>query len=327
MKKYLVTGSTGFIGSAFIRHLANRHKADLEDWQIRALYRNSSQTNLQRLTSDGLVCNAISRGWIKLVNHDLTGDISGVCEDIDVVVNFAAKTFVDHSIKDPEPFIQSNIVGTSHLLEDARRYKVTRFIQVSTDEVYGQILTGAYTEDAPINPRNPYAASKAAADAMAISYAHTFGMHTTITRTENNYGPFQHPQKAFPTFVRKAIANESLPIYGDGQHVRQWLYVDDHVRGILHLLNRDYPAGEVFHVAGRQELTNIDLAKKILDAMGKPHSLIQFIDDHNIRPGHDRRYALNCDKLVATGWQPLTSLDEGIQKSVSWYVNNQWWLS
>jgi dTDP-glucose 4,6-dehydratase len=216
------------------------------------------------------------------------------------------------------------------LLEDARRNKVKRFLQVSTDEVYGAILEGAYSENSPVNPTNPYSASKLGADALAICYAHTYGLHTTVTRTENNYGPYQHPQKALPTFVRKVLNEEQIPVYGDGKHSRQWLYVDDHVDGILMLLHRDVNPGEVFHIAGSQELTNIELAEAILTHL-RPNGFeldnwIKFIDDHNIRPGHDRRYALKCDKMKSLGWEPKVSLFEGLRKTIDWYSKNQWWL-
>jgi len=251
-----------------------------------------------------------------------------------------------NSIRDPWPFINTNVVGTYRILEDARKQGVKYFIQVSTDEVYGAILDGAYSEDSRINPTNPYAASKAGADALVISYAHTFGMWTAVTRTENNYGPFQHPQKVFPTFVGKALRGEKLPVYGDGKHRRQWLWVDDHVDAILKLLSRaiegeihygdKISSGQVFHVAGSQELENLELARKVLDVLvakksipsyGDYDSWIEMIPDHNIRPGHDRRYALVCDKMQSLGWSPKVSLQEGIERAVAWYAENRWWLS
>lgn len=232
-----------------------------------------------------------------------------------------------NSIRDPLPFIEANVMGTYKLLEDARRNKVERYIQASTDEVYGAILDGAYTENSRINPTNPYSATKAGGDALTICYSHTFGMHTIVTRTENNFGFYQHPQKAFPVFTKMAMNNEQLPVYGDGKHSRQWLWVDDHVDGILLLLTADINPGEVFHVAGSQELTNIDLAKKIIKACGKEftENSIKYIPDHVIRPGHDRRYALVCDKLRSLGWKPKVGLDEGIQMAVDWYRDNPSW--
>lgn len=320
--KILVTGASGFIGAAFVRYVLSHY----ENITVRALVRNTNQRNLLRLKHYNLVQIAEQTGQLQIINGDLLGDVSDICEHVDWVVNFAAKTFVDHSIRDALPFIEANILGTYRLLEDARRNKVKRFIQVSTDEVYGAILKGGYTEDSKINPTNPYSASKAGADALAISYAHTHKLHTTITRTENNYGPWQHPQKALPVFVKAANEGKPLPIYGDGLHSRQWLYVDDHVEGILKLLHReDLPSGEVFHIAGNQELTNLDLAKKILRYCGKPQDQIKFVPDHEIRPGHDRRYALVCEKIKSLGWEPKTSLDVGLAETVAWYSENRWW--
>lgn len=323
--RILVTGASGFIGSAFIRRVLDN--PDFEPDTIVGLIRYSSSKNLQRVE------DFIDHPNFVPVFGDLNGDISGLCERVDWVVHFAARTFVDHSILDPRPFVEANVLATLNLLEDARRYKVKRYIQVSTDEVYGAILDGKWTEDSRLNPTNPYSATKAGGDALAIAYAHTFGLHTNITRTENNYGPWQHCQKAMPVFIRAALHGEKLPVYGDGLHVRQWLYVDDHVDAILQLLvdrNREVKPGEVYHVAGNQELTNIELAKRLVIEVRKQRDCvcsepnnwddcIELIADHNIRPGHDRRYALDCSKLMALGWKPKVSLEEGIRKTVEWY--------
>jgi len=320
--RVLVTGASGFVGSHFVRALMERGA------RIKAFGRNTSTKNLMRLWDH--TAKPLYPNCFEMVFGDLTEDISGLCESVDWVVNFAAKTFVDHSIRDPMPFLKSNLLGTANLLEEARRQGVKRFVQVSTDEVYGAILEGAYKEDARINPTNPYAASKAAADALAISYAHTYGMHTIVTRTENNYGPYQHPQKAMPVFVRKALEAKNLPVYGDGMHVRQWLYVEDHCSAIWHLLNhKDVPKGEVYHVAGCQELPNIELARKILQIVQPgvdPDKFIELVPDHNIRPGHDRRYALDCSKLRGLGWKPEWDLDLGLRHTVRWYMDNVWWF-
>lgn len=315
----LVTGARGFIGSQLANVLAD---TDIFN-SVTAFIRDTNSWSEARLNGP--------EGKMRVVRGDLNGDISGLCEGIDVVYNLAAKTFVDHSIRDPAPFIESNVLGTANLLEEARRQGVKAFFQISTDEVYGQILEGAHHENSPLCPRNPYAASKAGADALVISYAHTFGMWTCVTRTENNYGPFQHVQKVMPNFINKALKGEKLPVYGDGQHVRQWLHVDDHVKALVMLYMKGYlrdevESGEVFHVAGRQELTNLELAQILLQKLDKPLDRIEFIDDHDIRPGHDRRYALSCDKIKqAIGWVPEVSLDTGITDTVNWYKDNPWW--
>lgn len=318
--RILVTGYAGFIGSHFVQHAL----AQSNDVQVIGFGRNSDQNNLKRLA----MIPFLRRTRFSQVFGDLANQasMSGICEGIDVVVNFAAKTFVDHSLKDHRPFVSSNVLGADNLMEDATKHGVKRFIQVSTDEVYGQILTGAYTEEATLNPRNPYAWSKACSDLDAIWRHRTYGFPVIITRTENNFGPWQHRQKAFPTFVRAAVNDESLPVYGDGLHVRCWLHVVEHCRAIWHLIEKG-EIGEVYHVAGEDELTNLDLAKTILRSLHKPEDRIRFIDDHNIRPGHDRRYALNCDKLKATGFTIKQDLPKRIGEVAMWYAQNKDWTA
>lgn len=324
--KILVTGARGFIGSRFIRFVLPQQHVD----SVVAFTRDTNSWSKRRL-SEAAKYNEERK--LQVVKGDLLGDISGLCEGVDVVVNFAAKTFVDHSIRDPLPFVMSNTVGTVNLLEEARKQKVKAFLQVSTDEVYGEILKGQHTEESPLQPRNPYAAAKAGADAFALSYAHSFGMWTCVTRTENNYGPWQHWQKAIPRFIGKALRNEELPIYGDGQHVRQWLHVDDHVEAINTLITDGWDgqkaqSGEVFHVAGAQELTNLELAKLLLRNLDKPESLIKFIPDYDIRPGHDRRYALSTEKIRdRLGWSPRVDLQTGMQRCCHFYAANRDWLA
>lgn len=315
--KILVTGCLGFIGSYFVRYILRKY----DDIEVVGLNRNSNTKNRKRLE------DAWDNPRFNMYYADFAKDnITEAFQGVDVVVHFGAKTFVDYSIKDPKPFIDSNIVGTYKILEEVRRSRTAnRYVQVSTDEVYGSILKGAYKEDSRPNPTNPYAATKMAADSLVLSYHNSYGIDTIITRTENNYGEYQGTEKVFPVFVGKALRNEKLPVYGDGLHRRMWLYVEDHCSAIMHLLYKG-KAGEIYHVAGEEELTNIELAKKILMIVGRPDDQYKLVPDHDIRPGHDRRYALNCDKIHATGWKAKWSIDKGFKKTVDWYCNNQWWF-
>ena len=317
MTKILVTGVLGFIGSHFVRYVLQNY----DDVSIVGINRFSNQKNLKRLE------NAWTDKRFSMYYADFARDpITDAFQDVDYVVHFGGKTFVDYSITDPAPFIESNVVGTFRMLEEARRSRtLKKYVQISTDEVYGAILSGKYTEDSRPNPTNPYAASKMGADALTLAYHHTYGLNTIITRTENNYGEYQGREKVFPTFIRKALNNEPLPVYGDGKHRRMWLYVEDHCSAIMHLIEHG-KSGEVYHVAGEQELENIELAKTILMFVGKPENMFALVPDFNIRPGHDRRYALDCEKIKATGWEAKWSLEKGFKKTVEWYVENKWWF-
>lgn len=313
MSHLLVTGVFGFIGSRFAQMALER------GYSVTGFARDTHQIHRKRIAP------IVDHPHWKLVLGDLAGDISGLCEGIEVVVHFAAKTFVDHSIRDPEPFIRSNLVGTYRLLEEARRYPLKLFIQVGTDEVYGSILEGSHREDSPLRPGNPYSASKAAADLLAISYHNTYGLPVIITRTENNYGPFQHPQKLIPAFVRRALRDQPLPLYGDGLHRRRWLHRDDHCRGIFHLMEKG-KEGEIYHVAAEEEVTNLDLTRRLLAILGKPLDLISFVDDSQLRPGHDRRYSISSEKIRELGWKQQYGLDQGLEETVKWYRDNPWWF-
>lgn len=294
----------------------------------------TNQERIRKRLLDHLnVWQAKDDGRLEIVYGDLLGDISGLCEGVDAVIHCGAKTFVDHSIRDPGPFFEANTIGTYRLIEEARRQGVKKFIQVSTDEVYGSILEGAYDENAPVKPTNPYSASKAAADAIVQSYAHAFKMDTVITRTENNYGPYQHPQKAIPVWIRAAIKGDKLPIYGNGLHRRQWLWVEDHVDALLLLLKATTTPGDIYHVAGNEELPNIELACRIIEDVHeypmdadlcKLH--MHFIDDTVIRPGHDRRYALDSTKIRKLGWKPRVDLEDGLALVVHWHKKNPGWM-
>lgn len=312
--RVLCTGVLGFIGSHFARYMIK------QNFQVIGVNRLGDTKNLSRIQD--LQANAN----FKLVYADLTGDISGILEDVDVVVNFAAKTHVDHSIVDPEPFIRSNILGTYKLIEQARKYKIKKYIQISTDEVYGSIMKGYADEKSPLNPTNPYSACKASADMLVNSYVHTFKLPAVVVRCENNYGIYQHPQKAVPTFIRKALKNENLPIYGDGKHRRMWLYVEDFCSAIQYAIDHG-KIGEVYNVGAKNEIENIYLARKILNILHKPHDLLQLIPEYDIRPGHDRRYAIETKKLEDLGWKSKFDFDKTLENVVNWYKENQWWFA
>jgi dTDP-glucose 4,6-dehydratase len=239
----------------------------------------------------------------------------------DAVVNVAAESHVDRSIMDPSAFVQTNVIGTFRLLEAARKHGVERFLQVSTDEVYGSILSGETDEDDPLDPRNPYSATKAGAELLARSYFTTYGLPVLITRGANNYGPFQFPEKAIPVFTTNAIDSQPIPIYGDGKQERHWLHVMDHCSGIDTVLRKGAP-GEIYNVGTDQHRQNIYVAESILAALDRPRSLIQFVSD---RPGHDLRYSLDSSKLKGLGWQPTRSFEEGLEETVRWYEQNEWW--
>ena len=315
--RYLVTGCLGFIGSAFCRYVIR----NILGSTIIGVNRNSNQKHLKRLEE------VLQNPRFTLVYRDLSKEsMVDLLDKTDYVINFAARTHVDYSIKDPYPFLNDNVISVVNMLEAAKKSTtLKRFIQISTDEVYGQILVGRYTEESPSKPKNFYSASKSAADGFVLSYFNMFNLPILISRTENNYGIYQSIEKVIPTFVKNALENKPLPVYGDGKHIRCWLHVDDHVRGILHLLEYG-EVGNIYHIAGEQELENIELAKRILKLLNKPEDLIQFIPDHDIRPGHDRRYALDVSKLKAIGWEAKYNLDEGLKQTISWYKEHREWF-
>ncbi len=294
---------------------------NIPDATIIGVGRNSNQKHLKRL--ENILCNP----KFTLVYKDLSKDsVLELMDKVDYVVHFAARTHVDYSIKEPYPYLQDNVFASINMFEVAKKCSnLKKFISVSTDEVYGEILEGSYTEESPSRPRNFYSASKNAVDGFALSYYKMFNVPIIVTRTENNYGIYQGTEKAIPVFIKKALDNEPLPVYGDGKHRRCWLHAEDHVRAILHLIEHG-KNGEIYHIAGEQELENLALAKRILNILNKPENLIVFIPDHDIRPGHDRRYALDVTKLRSLGWAPKYTLDEGFKLVVDWYVQNPWWF-
>ena len=316
--RILVTGGAGFIGSHFVRLLLASHP----DCQV---------TNLDKLTYAGNLENLA--GLLDHPNHKFVkGDICDGAlveqiiadHNVDAIVNFAAESHVDRSITGPKAFVETNVTGTLTLLEAARDKKLERFIQVSTDEVYGSLgPQGKFTEQTPLAPNSPYSASKAAADLLVKAFGHTWGVRYNITRCSNNYGPYQSPEKLIPLMINNALNNKELPVYGDGLYVRDWLYVYDHCTAIWQVLTKA-PPGEVYNIGGCNEKTNLEVVDLILNRLGKPKSLIKHVTD---RPGHDRRYAIDASKIISElGWQPLVSFEEGIGKTIDWYLQNQDWL-
>jgi dTDP-glucose 4,6-dehydratase len=310
----LVTGGAGFIGSNFVRWAHAAHA----DWRI---------TTLDKLTYAGRMENL--RDVIDSPRHRFVkGDIADravaapLVQEAEVVVHFAAETHVDRSILAAGEFIHTDVFGTFVLLEAARTAPaLRRFVQISTDEVYGSVATGHSRETDELRPRNPYSASKAGADRLAYSYWATYGVNVIVTRASNNYGPNQFPEKIIPLFITNAIDNRPLPLYGDGLNVRDWLHVEDHCRALDLLIERGQP-GEVYNLGGGNEVTNVDLTHKILALVDRPASLITPVTD---RPGHDRRYALDSSKLRALGWTPAVAFDAGLLATVRWYRENEWW--
>ena len=314
--KVLVTGGCGFIGSNFIRHL-------LESRGDRV-----SIVNLDKLTYAANPANledVAHQANYRFVKGDIADPeaVRDAMEGCDVVVNFAAETHVDRSLLGDASFIETDVRGVFVLLEEARRRGgVSKFVQISTDEVYGSIARGSFDEDAPLNPRNPYAASKAGGDRLAYSYWASYRMPVVITRASNNYGPYQYPEKLIPLFVTNAIDGEPLPLYGDGRNVRDWLYVKDHAAAIDFLLEKGEP-GETYNIAGGNEAENIDITKQVLALLGRPENLIRFVDD---RPGHDRRYSLDAGKLARLGFESGTQFEDGLAETVRWYRDREdWW--
>ena len=316
--KLLVTGGAGFIGSNFVHYALKEHP----DWEI---------TNLDKLTYAGNLEN------LKDIQdqpgyHFVKGDIADrkfvdklLGQGFDVIVNFAAESHVDRSILDASPFIETNIKGTQILLEGARQYKLGRFIQVSTDEVYGSIDSGRFTEESTLSPNSPYSASKTAADLLCRAYFKTHRLPAIITRCTNNLGPYQFPEKLIPLVITNALEDKPVPVYGDGLNIRDWIFVVDHCRALDVVIQKGQP-GEIYNIGSGNEKTNLELIRKLLELLDKPQGLIQFVTD---RPAHDRRYALDCAKIATElGWKPAFSFEKALSATVDWYLKNEsWWRS
>ena len=319
MQRILVTGGCGFIGSNFIRWELEQDPG-LSIVNVDALTYAGNLENLADLPDDdrhvfrkGDICD---RAFVETVLAD-----DG---PFDAVVNFAAESHVDRSILDSGPFIRTNIVGTQVMLDCSRAAEIARYVQISTDEVYGSLgAAGYFTEDTPLAPNSPYSSSKAAADLLVRGYVHTFGFPGVITRCSNNYGPYQFPEKLIPLFISNCLNDKSLPVYGTGENVRDWIHVRDHCRGIDAAMRRG-ETGEVYNFGGDAELTNLQLTHTLLESLGKPESLIQFVAD---RPGHDQRYAIDFTKARRElGWEPQVTFEDGLRETIDWYLANVAWI-
>jgi dTDP-glucose 4,6-dehydratase len=318
MSRLLVTGGAGFIASNFVRMVLSEHP-------------NCFVVNFDKLTYAGNLENLA--GFENHPNHKFVrGDICDGAlieriideHKIDVIINFAAESHVDRSITEPKVFVETNVTGTLTLLEAARDKKLKRFIQISTDEVYGELgPDGKFTEQTPLSPNSPYSASKAAADHLVQACGHTWNIAYNISRCSNNYGPYQFPEKLIPLMINNALNDKELPVYGDGLHVRDWLYVYDHCTAVWKILT-EAPPGEIYNIGGCTEKKNIEVVDLILSRLGKPKSLIKHVTD---RPGHDRRYAIDADKIMSRlRWRPSVSFEEGINRTIDWYLQNKEWL-
>ncbi len=312
----LVTGGAGFIGSNFIRLLLDQRP------EVKVI-------NLDLLTYAGNLDNlkdVSDNPNYRFVHGDIADEklVDEIAkEGLDGIINFAAESHVDRSIEDPQIFLRTNILGTYVLLEAAKKYDVPRFLQISTDEVYGSLgPTGLFTEESPLAPNSPYSASKTSADLIVRAYHHTYGLATMVSRCSNNYGPYQYPEKAIPLFITNLMDGLKIPLYGDGLNVRDWLHVDDHCRAVLMVFEKG-KVGEVYNIGGNNEKKNIEIVQIILKELGAPESMISYVKD---RPGHDRRYAIDSTKIQKElGWKPSYDFDSGIQSTIRWYQENRWW--
>ena len=302
----LVTGGAGFIGSTYVRQAASEHEVVVLDKLTYAGRRENLPDGVK------LVVGAIEDAWL----------VRELAEGRDAIVNFAAESHVDRSIADQEAFARTHVIGTGVLLGAARELGVPRFLQVSTDEVYGSIEDGSFTEESPLAPSSPYSATKAAGDLLVSAHVHTYGIEAVICRGSNNYGPRQYPEKLIPLCVLNALSGDPLPVYGDGRQVRNWLYVEDFCRAIHTVLLRGRP-GEAYNVGGPDECENIEVVRRILALTGRDESLIEHVRD---RPGHDRRYSLSSEKIrLELDWKPRVRFAEGLERTVEWYRHNEWW--
>lgn len=312
--KLLITGGCGFIGSNFVRYMLGK-------------YPNCKIINLDKLTYCGCLDNLADIAKDKryaFIKGDICDKklIDKIAKGHDAIVNFAAESHVDRSIKDASYFIRTNVQGVHVLLDAAKKYKVKRFIQISTDECYGSIQKGSFKETSPLHPNSPYAASKAAGDHLALAYYTTFKVPVVITRSSNNFGPYQFPEKLIPLFITNLLENKKVPLYGDGMNVRDWLYVIDNCRAIDMVLRRG-KLGEIYNIGGGYEISNIKLTRIILKYLNKDEGMVKYVSD---RLGHDRRYSLDSMKMIKLGWRPMRSFEEAMEETIEWYkANKSWW--
>lgn len=312
--KILVTGGAGFIGSEFVRQAVKK------GYQVAVVDKLTYAGDLERLKE---IWDSINFYRADITNPEFVEHIFDK-EKPDVVIHFAAESHVDRSILNPAEFLNSNILGTYVLLEASKKYNINLFINISTDEVYGELgETGKFTEESPLKPNSPYSVSKASADMLGRAYFRTYGLPVITIRPSNNYGPWQYPEKLIPVVIAKALQNETVPVYGKGLNVREWLYVEDCANAIFAIIEKGKP-GEIYNVASGEERRNIEVVKAILELLGKPYDLIKFVED---RPGHDFRYSMDFSKIMKEcGWRPKTNFEEGLEKTVKWYLEHKQWL-
>jgi len=312
--KILITGGAGFIGSEFVRQAVKK------GYQVAVVDKLTYAGDLERLK---VVWDSINFYRADITNSEFVEHIFDK-EKPDVVIHFAAESHVDRSILNPAEFLNSNILGTYVLLEASKKYNINLFINISTDEVYGELgETGKFTEESPLKPNSPYSVSKASADMLGRAYFRTYGLPVITVRPSNNYGPWQYPEKLIPVVITKALQNETVPVYGKGSNVREWLYVEDCANAIFAIMEKGKP-GEIYNVASGEERRNIEVVKAILELLGKSHDLIKFVDD---RPGHDFRYSMDFSKVTKEcEWKPKTNFEEGLEKTVKWYLEHKDWL-
>lgn len=317
MKKLLVTGGAGFIGGNFIHYIL-KHYPNYKIYNLDALTYAGDLTKHHHIKHNPhytfIQANIINYEMILSLFHQY---------QFDYVIHFAAESHVDRSIKDPSIFVKTNVVGTQNLLEAARQVGLSKFIHVSTDEVYGELdfdPTTFFTEETPLQPNSPYSASKASSDLLVRAYAETYGLPVNITRCSNNYGPYQYPEKLIPLTITKVLKDENVPIYGDGKNIRDWLHVYDHCKAIDLIMHKGI-VGDIYNIGGHNELTNLEVAQKIISALDRSDQLITFVPD---RLGHDKRYAIDPSKLESLGWKPTYSFDTGIVQTIEWYMENNW---